>query len=64
MREHGIWKGQIPIGVDDDLDILATDLLPENICTAYGVSKRAAYIKLKKTGFVYDNSNNPPRLKN
>jgi len=64
MREYDVWKGSIVLGVDDDLDILARDILPECIREVYNVSKRAAYIKLKKTGFVYDNSNNPPHLKN
>lgn len=54
MREYDVWKGQIVLGQDDDLDILANDLLPERITEIYGVSKRAALIKLKKSGFVAD----------
>ena len=52
MREHNLWKGYIITGRDDDLDIFAKDILPERISEVYGVSKRAAYIKLKKVGFV------------
>ena len=52
LREHGIWKAHIVLGQDDDLDTFAIDLLPEHISEVYGVSKRAAYIKLKKGGFV------------
>ncbi|MCL1859310.1 MAG: ImmA/IrrE family metallo-endopeptidase [Oscillospiraceae bacterium] len=54
MREYDVWKGHIVLNQDDDLDILAKDLLPERITEVYGVSKRAALIKLKKSGFVVD----------
>jgi len=54
MREYDIWKRHITLGQDDDLDILAGELLPERITEIYGVSKRAALIKLKKSGFVID----------
>jgi hypothetical protein len=52
LRENGIYTGHIRIGRDSDLDIFAYDLLPEYISEAYGVSKRAARIKLRKTEFV------------
>ena len=52
MREYKIWKNHIAMGQDEDLDILAEELLPERITEIYGVSKRAALIKLKKCGFV------------
>jgi len=52
LREHGIWKGSITLGSDDDLDIIAKDLLPESIAEVYGVSKLAASIKLKKCSFI------------
>ncbi len=52
LHENGYYKGIIQIGRDSDLDILADDLLPEYISEAYGVSKRAARIKLRKAGFV------------
>ena len=52
MREYGVWKNHVIIGQDDDLDILAGELLPERITEIYGVSKRAALIKLKKSVFV------------
>ena len=54
MREYDVWKNHIVMGRDDDLDILAGELLPERIAETYGVSKRAALIKLKKSGFVID----------
>lgn len=52
LREHNIWKRYIILGSDNDLDILAQDLLPERISEVYGVSKRAASIKLRKSGFI------------
>ena len=54
LREHGVFKKYIALGEDDDLDILGKDLLPERIAEVYGVSKRAALIKLKKSGFIAD----------
>jgi len=54
LRENGIWKNCIVLGYDDDMDIFAQELLPERISEVYGVSKRAASIKLKKSGFVSD----------
>lgn len=52
LREQGFFKGAIKLGMDEDLDILANDILPEIITETYGVSKRAARIKLRQTGFV------------
>jgi Zn-dependent peptidase ImmA (M78 family) len=52
LRENGVYTSQIKLGRDSDLDILAKDLLPEYIRETYGVSKRAASIKLRKQGFV------------
>ncbi|MDR1703669.1 MAG: hypothetical protein LBS19_03150 [Clostridiales bacterium] len=52
LHENRFYKGSIQIGLDQDLDILADDLLPEYISETYGVSKRAARIKLRKAGFV------------
>ena len=52
LRECGIFKSSIVTGEDDDLDIAANDLLPERVSEAYGVSKQAASVKLKKCGFV------------
>lgn len=54
LREHDIWKRCIILGSDDDTDILAQYLLPERISEVYGVSKRAASVKLKKSGFIAD----------
>ena len=52
LRENGIYKRGINLGYDEDLDILVTDLLPERISEVYGVSKKAATVKLKKSGFI------------
>jgi len=52
LHEHGVYKRNITLGYDDDLDILVKELLPEYIAETYGVSKRAALIKLKKCGFI------------
>ena len=38
--------------MNEDLDILGKDLLPEYISEVYGVSKRAAYNKLKTSNFI------------
>jgi hypothetical protein len=54
LRESGFWKAKIVMGMDEDLDYLARYLLPEQISEAYGVSKKAAFVKLRKTGFVVD----------
>ncbi|GHV32070.1 hypothetical protein FACS18949_01970 [Clostridia bacterium] len=52
MRENGYFKGAITVGADDDLDILADDIIPDAIREVFGVSKRAARIKLRKTQLV------------
>ena len=52
LRKHNIWTRSIKLGVDDDLDILGNDLLPEYIAEIYDVSKQAAFNKLKTTGFI------------
>jgi Zn-dependent peptidase ImmA (M78 family) len=52
MLEHKIYKRNVILGQNEDWDILAKDLLPEHLAEIYGVSKRAAFIKLKKGGFV------------
>lgn len=52
MRENGVYKRCIVLGDDEDLDIFAKELLPDHISEVYGVSRRAALIKLKKSGFV------------
>ena len=53
LRDAGFYKGAVTRGLDEDLDILADDILPDAISEVYGVSRRAAQIKLRKTGFVY-----------
>ena len=55
LRENGYYKGSITLGRDSDLDILADDIIPNAISEVYGVSKRAARIKLRKLGFVHNN---------
>lgn len=54
LHQHEFRKGQIVTGRDEDLDILAEDILPSEISETYGVSRQAAFIKLKKAGFVID----------
>jgi hypothetical protein len=54
LREHDVWKGKIITGMDEDLDDLAKYILPECISEAYGVPKKAAFVKLRKAGFVVD----------
>lgn len=53
LIDHGVHRGSIKLGRSYELDILANDLLPQYIQDIYGVSKRAAKIKLRKSGFVY-----------
>ena len=52
LREYGVFKRSIVLGESDDLDIAASDLLPDHISEVYGVSRQAASVKLKKSGFV------------
>ena len=52
MREYNIWNRRITLGQDDDWDTVAQDLLPERISEVYGVSRQAASVKLKTSGFV------------
>jgi len=52
FRDNEVYKGHIKMGYNPDLDILAHDLLPEYISEVYGVSRRAARIKLRKCGIV------------
>ena len=52
LREHSYYERTITLGRDEDWDILALDLLPDAISDVYGVSKRAARIKLKTSGFI------------
>ena len=52
LRKHDIWKGSITLGLNEDSDILGRHLLPEYVSEVYGVSKRAAFSKLKTNGFI------------
>ena len=54
LRENDFYKGQIVLGVDEDLDYIAEELLPIEISETYGTSKQASFIKLKTCGFVID----------
>ena len=55
MREYFYYKPQVIIGENEETDYLAEVVLPQDISETYGVSKRAAYIKLIKCGFIIDN---------
>jgi hypothetical protein len=52
LRENGYRRGSIILGRDSDLDILAQDILPDAIMDTYGVSRRAAKVKLSKNEVV------------
>jgi len=52
LRENGYRRGSITLGGDEDWDILAEDIIPYAIMETYGVSKRAAQIKLRTSEFV------------
>lgn len=54
LKENNVYKRPIVVGKNDDNDFIALDLLPETISDIYGVSKKAAFIKLRKCGFVID----------
>jgi len=53
LRENNYYKGSITKGRNEDWDILADDILPDAIREVYGVSRRAARIKLRTSGFVH-----------
>ena len=53
LRENDYYKSSITTGRNEDWDILADDLLPDAISEVYGVSRRAARIKLRTSGFVH-----------
>jgi hypothetical protein len=52
LRDNNYYKGFVTLGRDDDLDILIFDIVPDAITEVYGVSKRAARIKLRTSGFL------------
>jgi len=54
LRNNNYYKSVITIGSNEDWDILADDLLPDAIREVYGVSNRAARIKLRTSGFVHN----------
>jgi Zn-dependent peptidase ImmA (M78 family) len=55
LRENGYYKRAIRLGRDNELDILGNDIIPDAISEVYGVSMRAARIKLRKTNFILSN---------
>lgn len=57
LMEAGIKGGKIIKGSDCGLDYYAGVVMPGEVSRAYGVSKTAAYIKLKKFGFVVERDN-------
>ena len=56
LRDNGYYRNSVTLGSDEDLDILADDIIPDAIAEVYGVSGRAARIKLRKTGLVYSSA--------
>ena len=52
LRKHDVWKSCIKLGLNEDLNILGKDLLPEYVAETYGVTKRAAFNRLKGIGFI------------
>ena len=54
LHDHDYRKPHIVTGINEDNDYIAEELLPEIISETYGVSKKAAFIKLIKCGFVIE----------
>jgi len=54
LRDYGVRRDKIYLGQNADIDRLANQILPFHIHETYGVSKKAAQIKLIKCGFVVD----------
>lgn len=54
LKEAGIKEGRIVLGVDSDYDMFAEWVFPGKIAEIFGVSKKAAEIKLKKFGYIID----------
>ena len=52
MRKSGIQEDRIVLGNCYNRDIFACNELPSSIANTYGVSKKAAFIKLRKCGFI------------
>jgi Zn-dependent peptidase ImmA (M78 family) len=57
LKSQGITDGQIIQDTGFEEDFLAKEILPDIISETYGVSRTAAYVKLRKTGFVVDHEN-------
>ena len=54
LNEKGISDGKVVIGIDAKQDAFAENEFPNLIAKAYGVSKKAAKIKLKNFGFIIE----------
>lgn len=54
VKKLGFSKGVLVTGTDYEIDECAEHTLPRIIAEAYGVSKTAAKIKLRKFGFITD----------
>lgn len=52
LKSEGISGGRVVTGVDFQHDWFAENVFPKRISEIYGVSKQAAYIKLRKFGFI------------
>jgi len=55
LRENSYYRSSVTLGVHEDWDILVNDIIPDAINEVYGVSKRAARIKLRKANIVLGN---------
>lgn len=56
LKLNGINEGRVVTGIDSDHDWFAEVEFPKQISNFYGVSKQAAEIKLRKFGFIIDES--------
>lgn len=54
LKSQGITDGRVVEDAGFDEHFLARDVLPDIISVTYGVSRSAAYVKLRKTGFIVD----------
>lgn len=54
LKTQGIAGGRVILDGGPEEFILAKNRLPQIIAEVYGVSKAAAFVKLRKTGFIVD----------
>ncbi|KGP76191.1 hypothetical protein JT05_06215 [Desulfosporosinus sp. Tol-M] len=57
LKSQGLTEGQIIEDAGFDEYFLAHEVLPQMLVDTYGVSRTAAYVKLRKFGFVVDREN-------